>query len=103
MTAPHCVHLLGEAIAVPHKPVLCNKHGKQLELACIRDERLVCVACIATTCNGHRCETIDEQYEKKSSMMPELLADMKQTLGKIQRAQEVVKAEKQAVEKTVRR
>jgi len=95
----HHVHLLGEAVSVSHKPALCNKHGKQLELACIQDKCLVCIACIATTCNGHRCETIDEHYEKRSSVIPKLLADMVQTLGNIQRAQEVVKAEKQAVEK----
>ena len=92
----HNVQPLSEAPVVPKPKVAkCSKHGKELELVCIQDQCMVCVSCIVTTHHGHKCETVDEFYEKQVDPLQELVKSAKAKLQELEKAAEVVKAEKQ--------
>ena len=44
-----------------------------------QDNCLVCVVCLATTHNGHKCETIDENYARQVHKINELVRNAKKS------------------------
>lgn len=63
--------------------MICNVHGKEVELVCKQEGKLVCVLCIATTHSGHACITIDKYYESQKDVITKLLQDAKQRAAKL--------------------
>lgn len=76
---------------------MCNIHGKEVELVCKEDRKLVCMLCVATAHHGHAFQTINEYHTSQKEFIAKLLNDAKQRAEKLKEGAKIVTTEKEAL------
>ena len=84
-------------LRVSRHQVLCNTHGKELDLVCAHDShppRMVCVSCIVTSHQTHRCVTVTDYFAGKKAEMQALLVRGKASEARMSKGAAAVAEEK---------
>ncbi|XP_053199046.1 E3 ubiquitin-protein ligase TRIM21-like [Scomber japonicus] len=63
------------------KERVCKKHRAPLELVCYQDLTCVCLSCIKSTHQGHKCVPLKKRLNKKKAQIDKELAEVQQEIN----------------------